>query len=219
MTNPQAETPVPMTDETMKTYLESASHPSSSQTTANTQGQAMEQVTTGPADNETLNGGTPILGLPSASNVKLPPSNTSAASQSSSIKAISLPRPAHFLRRTDGTITPLVAVDELPAFLHIVGVSRLLTKAQTEGLISVGTLPRSSKLYAVHMMDPQSEAGSDNESVKTIEMQPASSRASNATSIKGNGSRKESVKRWVQGVSQDDDTQVSYIPRYLYRRY
>ena len=219
MANSHTTTPVAMTNETMKTHPDSAAHLSSTQTTPSAREQAAEQVTTGPTDIETANAGAPIVGSPSAINVKLPPSTTSVASQSSNSKEVSLPHPGHYLRRSDGTITPLIAVDELPTFLHIVGVSRSLTRAQTQDMISLGTLPKSSKLYTVQMVDSQSEIGDDSASVKTIEIQATSSRASDATSVKGDGSRKESVKRWVQGVSQEDDTQVSCTCSYRCQHY
>lgn len=214
MTPSHVQTSVPTAENTMQ--QESISNAASMETKNNIQERASEQVTVGTMDNETPNAGTLIHGSPLAINVKLPPSSTSAASQSSSVKTISSPHPGHYLHRTDGTVTPLIAVDELPAFLHIVGVSRLLTKAQTQDMISLGTLPRSQKLYAVQMVDPQSEIGDDSASVRTIEI-PAGSRASDVISIKGDRSRKESVKRWVQDVSQEDDTQVSCTHKSRYQ--
>lgn len=204
MTNSNAKSALSKAEETMQAYQEK---------NVTAQEQAAEQTTAGTVNNKTAEIGTPDQDTASAANVNLPQSTASTASRSSSVKTLSLPAPKHFIHRADGTITPLVAVDELPAFLHIFGVSRLLTKAHTQGMISLGTMPRGSKPYTVQMVDPSTVADDDDDDHAfgtTVDIPTPSSRASDATSIKGDGSRKESVKRWVHDVSQDDDTQVSY---------
>ena len=55
-------------------------------------------------------------GSVSAINVKLPPSLAPLLRSHQAPRQLSPPRPRHFLRRTDGTITPLIAVDEFLPF-------------------------------------------------------------------------------------------------------
>ncbi|OQE43078.1 hypothetical protein PENCOP_c003G08614 [Penicillium coprophilum] len=47
-------------------------------------------------------------------------------------------RPRFFCTRPDGTLTPLVAVDELPTNITIRGVSRTLNAGETQGMTSCG---------------------------------------------------------------------------------
>lgn len=57
------------------------------------------------------------------------------------------PRPRYFLVRSDGILTPLVAVDELPASIRILGVPAVLSCANTQGMISLGVAARSEHRY------------------------------------------------------------------------
>ncbi|AEO70121.1 97b3f36b-429f-4098-b919-7b3f35b5a307 [Thermothielavioides terrestris] len=50
-----------------------------------------------------------------------------------------------------GPIVPLIAVDELPEWLNIVGVPRELTVEQTVGLYNLGTVSKSKGSYAVEI--------------------------------------------------------------------
>ena len=59
------------------------------------------------------------------------------------------PRPLYFLVRNDGTLTPLVAVDELDSSLHILGAPAVLSYANTKGMISLGVAARSERQYIV----------------------------------------------------------------------
>ena len=56
-------------------------------------------------------------------------------------------RPRYFLVRDDGTLTPLVAVDELPASIRILGVPAVLSYANTQGMVSLGVAARSERRY------------------------------------------------------------------------
>ena len=84
---------------------------------------------------------------------------------SSSGQYVMPPRPYFFLVRPDvveqdptdsgqtqlGQIVPLIAVDELPEWLDIVGVPRELTAEQTVGLCNLGTIPRSEGAFPVRI--------------------------------------------------------------------
>lgn len=53
-------------------------------------------------------------------------------------------RPSFFCSRPDGTLTPLIAVDDLPLALSVRGVSRALTPGETKGMTSCGVVaPRA----------------------------------------------------------------------------
>lgn len=63
---------------------------------------------------------------------------------------MSLPlRPQHFVSRQDGTLTALIAVDELPPFIAIHGVPRVLSQGDTQGMTSLGMLPARGQTYGV----------------------------------------------------------------------
>ncbi|KAM5467947.1 hypothetical protein MauCBS54593_005229 [Microsporum audouinii] len=56
-------------------------------------------------------------------------------------------RPLHFLSREDGTLTALVAVDELPHYISIRGVPRTLNHSDTQGMTSLGTVKSRGQFY------------------------------------------------------------------------
>ncbi|KAL8675386.1 MAG: hypothetical protein Q9168_000217 [Polycauliona sp. 1 TL-2023] len=60
------------------------------------------------------------------------------------------PRPQWFLVRPDNTITPLIAVDELPPNIHILGVPAVMDLVDTKSMESVGLRERSVGTYHVH---------------------------------------------------------------------
>ena len=62
---------------------------------------------------------------------------------------ISMPRPRHFIHRADGTMTPLVALDELPDFIQLKNVPARLSVAETQGMTSLGLESRSIGSYQV----------------------------------------------------------------------
>ncbi|KAL9597610.1 MAG: hypothetical protein Q9219_005049 [cf. Caloplaca sp. 3 TL-2023] len=59
------------------------------------------------------------------------------------------PRPHFFIHRPDQSITPLVAVDELPDYIRITGVPAIMTQADTEAMMSLGVKERSLGQYNV----------------------------------------------------------------------
>ncbi|EZF79893.1 hypothetical protein H110_08245 [Trichophyton rubrum MR1448] len=58
-------------------------------------------------------------------------------------------RPLHFLSREDGTLTALVAVDELPHYVSIRGVPRTLNHSDTQGMTSLGTVKSRGQFYLI----------------------------------------------------------------------
>ncbi|KAL8654055.1 MAG: hypothetical protein Q9226_003580 [Calogaya cf. arnoldii] len=62
----------------------------------------------------------------------------------------SYPRPHWFLVRPDNTITPLIAVDELPSNIYIAGVPAAMSLVDTKSMESVGVRERSVGTYDVH---------------------------------------------------------------------
>ena len=59
------------------------------------------------------------------------------------------PRPHWFLIRPDNTITPLIAVDELPPSIYIAGVPAAMSLVDTKSMESVGVRERSCGTYDV----------------------------------------------------------------------
>lgn len=58
-------------------------------------------------------------------------------------------RPSFFCSRPDGTLTPLLAVDDLPLTLSVRNVSRTLTPGDTQGMTSCGVAAPRSDLWVV----------------------------------------------------------------------
>lgn len=58
-------------------------------------------------------------------------------------------RPQFFCTRPNGTVTPLIAVDELPSHISIRGVSRALSPNDTQGMTSLGTVNARNQTYVV----------------------------------------------------------------------
>ncbi|PYH90193.1 hypothetical protein BO71DRAFT_335028 [Aspergillus ellipticus CBS 707.79] len=63
-------------------------------------------------------------------------------------------RPQFFCTRPNGTLTPLVAVDELPSHISIRGASRALAASETQGMTSLGTLNPRAQSYVVEGVTP-----------------------------------------------------------------
>ncbi|KAL2857915.1 hypothetical protein BJY01DRAFT_241993 [Aspergillus pseudoustus] len=61
----------------------------------------------------------------------------------------SLPRPQFFCTRPNGALTPLVAVDELPAHITIRGAPRVLSPNETQGMTSLGSVSLRGQTYTV----------------------------------------------------------------------
>lgn len=140
-------------------------------------------------------------------------------SQSSSTSGThsDLPRPRYFVARKDGTITPLIAVDELPDTLRIVGIPAIMSPAATLNMVSLGVLDRSQHRYVVEISDlslsstlgkhsPLLLAHGSNSSIPDKLLV-----APNGGAHKGMaGSAAKGVEQWRQDVKSIDETQVSW---------
>ncbi|KAL2862855.1 uncharacterized protein BJX67DRAFT_287990 [Aspergillus lucknowensis] len=58
-------------------------------------------------------------------------------------------RPQFFCTRPNGNLTPLVAVDELPAHISLRGVPRVLSPNETQGMTSLGSVSPRGQSYTV----------------------------------------------------------------------
>ncbi|KAJ5961705.1 hypothetical protein N7501_006646 [Penicillium viridicatum] len=68
-------------------------------------------------------------------------------------------RPQFFCTRPDGTLTPLVALDELPTNVTISGVSRTLSAGETQGMTSCGLATQRAEPWSVNGVTQSSERG------------------------------------------------------------
>jgi hypothetical protein len=57
------------------------------------------------------------------------------------------PWPGYFLVRTTGEVVPLIAVDELPPNIELVGVPRSLDLAETIGMLNLGLQRTTGGFY------------------------------------------------------------------------
>lgn len=72
-------------------------------------------------------------------------------------------RPQFFCSRPNGTLTPLVAVDELPTHMSIRGTPRVLSPSETQGMTSLGTVNGRAQNYIVDgVFPPRVPAGNGN---------------------------------------------------------
>lgn len=62
-------------------------------------------------------------------------------------------RPAYFIERPDGTLTALIEVDQLPAFIRIKGLPPKLSAADKIGMTSVGVKQESQRKYCIETAD------------------------------------------------------------------
>ncbi|KGO37761.1 Zinc finger, CCCH-type [Penicillium expansum] len=74
-------------------------------------------------------------------------------------------RPQFFCTRPDGTLTPLVAVDELPSNVTIRGVSRTLNAGETQGMTSCGLATQRSEPWSVDGVAKSSDRESGKEAL------------------------------------------------------
>ncbi|KAL4979178.1 hypothetical protein BDW66DRAFT_157698 [Aspergillus desertorum] len=65
-------------------------------------------------------------------------------------------RPQFFCTRPNGTLTPLIAVDELPAHITIHGAPRVLSPSETQGMTSLGAVSTRGQFYSVEGAAPAS---------------------------------------------------------------
>ncbi|CAI7580488.1 unnamed protein product [Penicillium crustosum] len=66
-------------------------------------------------------------------------------------------RPQFFCTRPDGTLTPLVALDELPTSVTIRGISRTLNAGETQGMTSCGLATQRAEPWFVNGVTQSSE--------------------------------------------------------------
>lgn len=83
---------------------------------------------------------------PSLSLSLSPQSHLLYYSQTADMSAL---RPEFFLEREDGSITPLIALDELPPHISVRGVQRNMTLGEAEGMKNLGRVPSQGAYYAV----------------------------------------------------------------------
>lgn len=57
--------------------------------------------------------------------------------------------PVYFCARPDGTLTPMVALDEFPSSVSIRGVARYLTPGDTQGMTSCGVASMRAEPWVV----------------------------------------------------------------------
>ena len=125
---------------------------------------------------------------------------------------ISMPRPRHFIHRADGTMTPLVALDELPEFIQLKNVPAKLSIAETQGMTSLGLESRSIGSYQVdhdvfQAAIPADKVGSDRTQpprsvAQTVtEEVPASSASSSVDVVEEPTNAQLSVDEWRQSVN------------------
>ncbi|RAL08109.1 uncharacterized protein BO97DRAFT_473250 [Aspergillus homomorphus CBS 101889] len=69
-------------------------------------------------------------------------------------------RPQFFCTRPNGTLTPLVAVDELPAHISIRGAPRVLSASETQGMTSLGTVGSRMQSYILEGAHPSTTRSS-----------------------------------------------------------
>ena len=135
-----------------------------------------------------------------------------------------VPRPRHFIHRSDGTITALVAVDELPNSIRLENVPSHLSQAETQGMTSLGVEAKSAGVYAVFdtcstcasVIAPSERAGSDkteralNRTGGSLVTGSAQSIADTNTSINQSASRTPAnpVEQWRSSVGEASEAQV-----------
>lgn len=113
------------------------------------------------------------------------------------------PRPQYFVAREDGTLTPLVAVDELPTLVHIVGAPATISPAETQNMTSLGLKERSSRRYKVSFPGSTrttSTLSVTNSSIEEIKRSTEDVDVSAADVKKGGRADVLSVENWRQGV-------------------
>ncbi|KAL8820465.1 MAG: hypothetical protein Q9223_001326 [Gallowayella weberi] len=86
------------------------------------------------------------------------------------------PRPHWFLVRPDNTITPLIAVDELPPEVRIAGVPAVIPLVDTKSMESVGVRERSTGAYVIELVTSSCNT-------KNSEEQPRASDTSESDSL------------------------------------
>ena len=126
------------------------------------------------------------------------------------------PRPQHFITRSDGSITPLIAVDELPESIHIIGVPPIISQAATLNMMNLGVHTRSQSKYIVEMPDDSGSGNTCNLSQRSTttggNFQSLEKRIGPVKTIKPEEENTvagvNEVEEWRLGVNSVDETQV-----------
>ncbi|MCJ1404729.1 hypothetical protein MMC11_007955 [Xylographa trunciseda] len=133
---------------------------------------------------------------------------------------ITMPRPRHFIHRADGTMTPLVALDELPDFIQLKNVPAKLSVAETQGMTSLGLESRSIGAYQV---DQEAyEAANPTETATSVQTEQVGSVAQSVTdeatasippsSVVAGDEETTDAKRSVDGWRRSVDAETSKAP-------
>lgn len=101
-------------------------------------------------------------------------------------------RPQFFCTRPDGTLTPLVALDELPTNVTICGVSRTLNAGETQGMTSCG--------LATQRAEPWSVNGASQSSERDVGKEPLSDMHSLLLQILTNNDVPETMRSSAQAI-------------------
>lgn len=72
-------------------------------------------------------------------------------------------RPSFFTSRPNGSLTPLIALDDLPAGVTVRGISRTLTAGETQGMISCGSSKPRSEPWTLEGVAPASKGAIAND--------------------------------------------------------
>lgn len=72
------------------------------------------------------------------------------------------PRPGYFIVRKSGEVVPLVAVDELPLGVDLIGVPRSLDLVETGGMLNLGLQGGGGVFYRLVGLEEDSEDGNEN---------------------------------------------------------
>lgn len=119
----------------------------------------------------------------------------------------SSPRPQYFVAREDGTLTPLIAVDELPETVQIAGVPATLSPAGTMNMTSLGLKERSTQRYTVSYLGAAGPSATPSETTVSAEEtdRPIAEIVAPATDAtkKGGRLRLAGMENWRQGVKKD----------------
>lgn len=126
------------------------------------------------------------------------------------------PRPQHFITRGDGSITPLIAVDELPESMRIVGVPAIISQAATLNMMNLGVQARSQTKYIVEMPEDSGSGNTSHLSQRSTttggNFQSPGKRVGRVKTIKTEERKTAAgvneVEEWRLGVNSIDETQV-----------
>ncbi|KAE8328353.1 hypothetical protein BDV39DRAFT_69748 [Aspergillus sergii] len=111
-------------------------------------------------------------------------------------------RPQFFCARPNGTITPLVAVDELPSHISIRGVPRTLSANETQGMTSLGTVSPRAQTYVIDGLVPASTRTSSGPRSRDFDLQASLMRLVSDENVPAN--QRLAVKALLQqGISQN----------------